>query len=107
MEIQNDLTFDTMLQFDSFFLKNVSLDRDISKYPLPCMGKVCMLIISHVIILEGISTIQIWLMIQAKQQFHDDPWLILSGFPALHGTVHVDIGHASFICNFSLCLIFP
>jgi hypothetical protein len=44
------------------------------------MGKVCMLIFSHVIILEGISTIQIWLMIQEKYQFHHDHWMVLSEF---------------------------
>ena len=60
-----------------------------------------MLIISHVIILEGISTIQIWLMIQAKQQFHDDPWLILSEFQALHEDLHVHHGLGSFICIFA------
>ena len=47
MEIQNGITFDTMLQIGSFFLQNASHVQDISNVLLPCMGKVCMLIISH------------------------------------------------------------
>ena len=66
MEIQNGITFDAMLQIGSFLLQNASNIQDISNEPFPCMGKVCILIIFHVIILEGISTIQIWLMIQEK-----------------------------------------
>ena len=101
MGIQNDTTLDAKHQFGLFFLQNTPHVQDISKQALPCMIEACILTISFMFILEGISTIQIWLMIQAKYQFHVDPWLILSEFQPLHEHVHVRYGHASFICNFA------
>ena len=101
MEVQSDITFDSKLQFGPFFLQNTPHDQCFSNEALPCIERVCMIIIPKVFILEGKSTIQNWLMIQAKQPFHDDPWLILRGYQALHGTVHVGHGHNELICNFA------
>ena len=89
MEVQSDITFATKLQFGPLFLQNTLHDQYLSNESLPCMGESHMLIISHLCILEGNFTIQIWLKLQAKYHSNVDYWMILNDFKVQHGTVHV------------------
>ena len=72
MEVQNAITFDPKLQIGPLFLQNAPCDQYFPNESLPFMKEAHMITCSHMCILEGILIIQIWLIMQAKYQFHLD-----------------------------------
>jgi hypothetical protein len=94
LKLQNAITFDPKLQFESLFLHYAPYDSYFPNISWHCMKLSHTIICSCMSILEGKCEIQNWCIIHVQFQFQHVHGMILSEFGPSCGTVHVCFHHA-------------